>query len=92
MALGIIELGLILGVFIFASLALLFVAFKLSKDILKFIMTMIVNSAIGLVAMLILALVGIKIPLTIPVILAIAFFGLGGLGTILILLLFGGLA
>jgi len=74
--------------FLFAmgGLLLLFIGLRLLKDITKLAITMVANSIVGLVFLFLLSLIGVKVPLTLPVIVSIALFGLGGLGTVLILM------
>ena len=81
--------ALFIGVFVIAAIILLLVAWKLFKGLLKLAMAMVLNSIVGLIALGILFLLGVKVPLTAGVILSIALFGLGGLGTILILMFTG---
>ncbi len=89
MAFDTLTSALFIGVFVIAAIILLLVAWKLFKGLLKLAMAMVLNSIVGLIALGILFLLGVKVPLTAGVILSIALFGLGGLGTILILMFTG---
>jgi hypothetical protein len=89
MAFDTLTSALFIGVFVIAAIILLLVAWKLFKGLFKLAMAMIVNSIVGLIALGVLFLLGVKVPLTAGVIISIALFGLGGLGTILILMFFG---
>jgi hypothetical protein len=80
-----------LAVFAAAAILVLWVLFALLKNAARFVMVILANSLVGLVALALLYVLGVKVPLTAPVIVSIALFGLGGLGTILVFLLFGGL-
>lgn len=91
MAFGMFEFAVAAFLFIVGALIVLFIAFTMLKDILKFVVTLFANSVVGLLMMLLLYLIGVKVPLTIPVLITIALFGLGGLGTVLILMFAGAL-
>ena len=83
------NLGTILFVFAVAGVLMLLFAFRLFKGVFKFFTAMAMNSIVGVIALVILSLLGVHVPLTIPVIVSIIIFGLGGLGTILLLMAFG---
>ena len=89
MAFETVALAIILGVFAICGLLMLFIFLKLSHNILRIFTMMLTNSIVGLIAMGVLYLLGVKVPLTAPVIVSIVLFGLGGLGTLLILMFFG---
>jgi hypothetical protein len=89
MAFDMITLAIAAFLFVVAGLVVLFVVFKLMKNIMKFFLTLLANSLVGLIFVFILSLVGVKIPLTLPYLASIALFGLGGLGTVLILMFMG---
>jgi len=76
-------------IFVCAALILLSLVFTFMKQIVRFLVAIIANSIVGLVVLGILNLAGIGIPLTLPVLVSTALFGLGGIGTILIFLFFG---
>jgi len=76
-------------IFICAAMIVLGLVFSFMKHILKFAIAIVANSIVGLIVLALLKLVGIAVPLSIPVILSIALFGIGGLGTILILMFYG---
>ena len=76
-------------IFIAAALILIVIAFYLLKQLTRFALAIFANSLIGLVALALLRAIGVNVPLTLPVIISIALFGLGGLGTILILIFSG---
>jgi len=70
-----------------------FIVFKLGKFILKLVFGVITNSILGLVVFFITnTFFGLGIPVTLPILLATALFGLPGIGTIIILKLLGALA
>lgn len=89
MALDLLNLGTILFVFAIAGILMLFFAFRLFKGVFKLFTAMAMNSIVGVIALVILHLLGVNVPLSIPVIASIIIFGLGGLGTILLLMAFG---
>lgn len=89
MEFGLATLGIILFVFAIAGVLLLFFAFRLFKGIFKMFTMLAMNSIVGAIALVLLYILGVKIPLTIPVLASIAIFGLGGLGTLLLLMAFG---
>jgi len=72
-----------------AAIAVLYVLYKLVKGIGNVAVALVINSLVGAGALVFLKLVGVAIPTSAPVLLSILFFGLGGLGTVLLLLLFG---
>lgn len=76
-------------IFIIALAIVLSLLFSVIKNLLKLSTAIVANSIVGLVAVLLLTFIGVKIPLTIPVIASIALFGLGAVGTLLILLFSG---
>ena len=76
-------------VFIAAAAVVLYLLFTLVKKLRNFVVAIAANSIVGLIALGVLKLLGVTVPLTTPVIISIALFGLGGLGTVLLLLGFG---
>lgn len=78
---------LILGLLLLAVALVLF--FKIAKKALSFIARIIINSVAGLVLIFLLRFVGIMVPLTLPVLVVVALFGVVGLAVILILMFFG---
>ena len=89
MALNMFTLAIAAFLFVVAALVVLFIVFRLLKNIVKFFIALLANSIVGLIFVFILSLVGVKVPLTLPYLVSIALFGLGGLGTILILMFTG---
>ncbi|MDD5317175.1 MAG: hypothetical protein PHF51_00400 [Candidatus ainarchaeum sp.] len=77
------------AVFIVAAILFLAILFSVVRHAFRFIGAILANSIVGLVALIVLGFVGVKIPLTTPVIVSIALFGLGALGTLLIFLFSG---
>ncbi len=74
-------------------LVLLYILFKVGRFALKYIFGAIANSILGFVALFLLNyFFAISIPFTLPIIIAIAIFGLPAVGTLVILKLIGGLA
>lgn len=73
-------------ILLFISLGLFWFVFKKLLSILK---TVIVNSIVGLVAVVILGWLGVQVPLNTLNLLVIAFFGLPGLAVLLLLMFFG---
>lgn len=78
-----------------SSIALIFILvvgivifFKLAKIALKWLLTIIVNSIVGVVFFFLLRFIGIAIPIW-PHIVPVALFGLPALATMLILKFFG---
>ena len=89
MATDVCTLGFVGFIFVMCVLVVLMIAFSMMRNIMKFLMTLLANSIVGLVAMFLLSLIGIKVPMTLPVIVSVALFGLGALGTILVLMYSG---
>jgi hypothetical protein len=78
-----------IAIFAVAAFALLYIVYSFIKHVAKFLLAVAINSLAGLIVLALLKMVGINVPLTLPIIISIALFGLGGVGTILVLLLFG---
>jgi len=76
-------------IFAVAAFAVLSFLYSLIKHATKFGLAVVANSLVGLLALALLKIIGVEVPITAPVIISIALFGLGGLGTILVLLFFG---
>lgn len=85
----VLTLGIAGVVFLIAAVIVLVLLFVFIKKITRFFLALLVNSVVGLIALGVLKLVGVSIPLSLPVLISIALFGLGALGTILVLLFFG---
>ena len=78
-----------LGVAIVLMVFGIVIFFKFARVALKWLVTIILNSIVGIVLLVLLRFVGVQIPLSLPVLLPVALFGLPGLATILILKYFG---
>ena len=78
--------SLVLILFVVFGIAIFF---KLARVTIKWLITIIVNSIVGLVLIFLLHLIGINIPLTLPYVLPVALFGIPALATILLLKLLG---
>ena len=78
---------LFLGLVFLLLFVILF--FWLFAKSLKFAFKAVINAIVGLVCIFLLGLFGVSIPLSLPVIIIVALFGLAGLGAILILMFFG---
>jgi hypothetical protein len=76
-------------IFVAGAIVLLGVVLFLIKQASRFALAIVANSIIGLIALALLRLIGVNVPFTLPVILSIALFGLGGVGTLLVLIFSG---
>jgi len=90
-----ITLSSILGeVILIAAMAiLLFLIFKIGKGILGIIFGVVINSIVGLISIAVMnSVFGLGIPYSVPVVGAVAVFGLPAVGTIIILKMLGAVA
>lgn len=62
---------------------------KLLKITYHTLFLMLVNSVMSIVCILLLNAIGVKVPITLPVLLPVALFGIPALCTVLILMYFG---
>jgi hypothetical protein len=73
-----------------AAAVAIFVVWKLGKLVLKIVFGVIANTILGFISLFLAnSIFGFSIPFSLPVIVSTALFGLGGVGTIIILQLFG---
>lgn len=84
------SLALVVLVFIVGLIIVLSVAFALIKKSAGVIGSLLVNTVVGFIAIVALNLIGAGIPYSLPVIISTALFGIGAVGTILILKVLGG--
>ena len=91
MVLETVEIVIACVVFLFALLVFVFSVFalKVMKKLITLVKIILINSVTGAVALFLLSLLGVNVPLTAPVLISIAIFGIPGLGTILLLMFFG---
>ena len=75
---------------IIAAAVAIFVVWKAGKLLFKIIFGIITNTILGFITLFLAnSFFGMAIPFSLPVILSTAIFGLGGVGTVIILQLFG---
>jgi len=76
-------------VFLVAVVVFIWALFKIIRNIQFIIQSLLINSMVGLIGVLLLSLIGINFPLTIGTICAVALFGIPAMGTILLLMFSG---
>ncbi len=75
---------------IVAAAVAIFVVWKVGKLFFKIIFGIIANTVLGFITLFLAnSFFGISIPFSLPVIISTALFGIGGVGTIIILQYFG---
>lgn len=79
-----------IGAIAAAVVVLFFLAKRFSRVFVKIVVTLLINSVLGLIALLLLVyFVGFSIPIDTPVLIATGVFGLPGVGTIALLKFYG---
>lgn len=73
-----------------AAAVAIFVVWKVGRMFFKIVFGIITNTILGFITLFLAnSIFGLAIPFSLPVLLSTAIFGLGGVGTVIILQLFG---